>query len=157
MVLVLASIGPSSAQQMLPAGPGADVIKARCITCHESDLISSQRLALAGWTREIDKMVRWGATVSPEQRDVLQTYLAANFGPRPSASHTESSAASFPGEATFTRACLSCHGVDLVEQQRLSRPGWVREVDKMMRWGSTVNATEKDALVDYLTARNGVR
>jgi mono/diheme cytochrome c family protein len=159
MVLVLAvvSFGSLRAQQALPAGAGADVIKARCVSCHDTDLITSQRLALAGWTRELDKMARWGATLSAEQRDVLQTYLAANFGPRPAASHAGQSAAAEAGEATFKRACLSCHGVDLVEQQRLTRAGWVREVDKMMRWGAAVPAAEKDPLVDHLAARFGIR
>jgi mono/diheme cytochrome c family protein len=145
------------AQQALPTGAGADAIKARCVSCHDTDLITSQRLALAGWTRELDKMVRWGATVSPEQREVLQTYLAANFGPRPSSSHENQTASADAGEATFKRACLGCHGVDLVEQQRLTRPGWVREVDKMMRWGAVVPDAEKDSLVTHLAARFGVR
>jgi mono/diheme cytochrome c family protein len=157
LALTFVFIGTPRAQQALPAGAGADVIKARCVSCHETDLITSQRLALAAWGRELDKMGRWGATLSPEQREVLQTYLAANFGPRPLASHASDAAAIDAGQATFKRACSGCHGVDLVEQQRLSRPGWVREVEKMMRWGADVPATEKDPLVDLLAARYGVR
>jgi mono/diheme cytochrome c family protein len=157
LVLALVSVASVRAQQALPAGAGAEVIKARCVSCHDTDLITSQRLALAGWTRELDKMARWGATLSAEQRDVLQTYLAANFGPRPAPSHAGQSTPAAAGEATFKRACLSCHGVDLVEQQRLTRAGWVREVDKMMRWGAAVPAAEKDPLVDHLAARFGIR
>jgi mono/diheme cytochrome c family protein len=143
--------------QTLPQGAGADVIKARCVSCHDTDLITSQRLAAAGWTRELDKMVRWGATLSVEQRDVLQTYLAKNFGPRPSASPVTDGSTAAAGEAVFKRACLGCHGMDLVEQQRLSRAGWVREVEKMMRWGANVSAADKDPLADHLAARFGVR
>jgi mono/diheme cytochrome c family protein len=155
LFVLVSSLAPVRAQRALPAGAGADVIKARCVSCHDTDLITSQRLAPAGWTRELDKMARWGATLSPEQRDVLQAYLAAHFGPRAPASHAAQAAAA--GEATFKRACLGCHGTDLVEQQRLSRTGWVREVEKMMRWGATVPADEKDPLVDHLAARFGVR
>ena len=159
MVLALTFVfmGTLRAQQVLPAGGGADVIKARCVSCHDADLIASQRLAAAGWGRELDKMGRWGATLSPEQREVLQPYLAANFGPRPAPSHVSDTASAQPGEATLKRACLSCHGTDLIEQQRLSRPGWVREVEKMMRWGAPVPAADKDHLVDYLAAHHGVR
>jgi mono/diheme cytochrome c family protein len=57
----------------------------------------------------------------------------------------------------FTRACLSCHGADLTEQQRLSPTGWTREVEKMMRWGAQLTETEKAALVDYLAGRFPVR
>jgi mono/diheme cytochrome c family protein len=160
-LVVIASVGLVHAQSPLPAGAGADVIKARCVSCHETDLIASQRLGQAAWGRELDKMARWGAVVSAEQRDTLLTYLTAHFGPGPVASHaspssTAPNAAPLPaGEATLKRACLGCHGMDLVEQQRLARAGWVREVDKMVRWGATVDAAEKDALVDHLTARFG--
>ena len=57
------------------------------------------------------------------------------------------------GEGVFTRACLSCHGADLVEAQRLTRAGWVREVEKMMRWGAAVGDADKDPLVDYLAGK----
>jgi mono/diheme cytochrome c family protein len=159
LVLLCASIGAGSlrAQQTLPAGAGADVIRTRCVACHDTDVITSQRLSSAGWGREIDKMVRWGVLLLPEQREALQPYLAAHFGPVPAASHTSTSTSAENGEATLTRACFGCHGVDLIEQQRLSRPGWVREVEKMMRWGANVPATEKDPLVDHLAARYGVR
>ncbi len=59
------------------------------------------------------------------------------------------------GEATFKQACLTCHGTDLVEQQRLPRAGWLREVDKMIRWGARVPDADKDALVAFLSARHG--
>ena len=131
----------------------ADVLKARCISCHESDIIVSQRLALAAWTRSVDKMVRWGTTITPAEREVLQPYLVANFGPRPAASH----AATDAGAATYTRACTTCHEADIIEQQRLTRGRWVGSVDKMIRWGATVTPAEKDLLVDYLASRFGPR
>ena len=43
----------------LPEGDGAEVVRSRCLVCHGSDLIASQRLDDAGWGREVDKMVRW--------------------------------------------------------------------------------------------------
>ncbi len=139
--------------QTLPPGPGADVVKARCVSCHEADLITQQRLSLTGWTRSVDKMVRWGAAITPEERQGLHLYLAAHFGPKPVASH----AASEAGAATYKRACTTCHEADLIEQQRLSRGGWVRSVEKMMRWGAPVSESEKDPLVDYLASRYGPR
>ena len=153
IALALAIVVPVRAQQSLPAGPGSEVIQAKCVACHGTDLIVSQRLSAAGWGREIDKMVRWGVTLAPEQREALQPFLAANFGPQPSPSHTSDGGVAAAGEATFKSACLTCHGTDLVDQQRLSRAGWVREVEKMMRWGADVPAADKDALVSYLAAR----
>lgn len=150
-----------SAQQ-LPDGPGAAILKSRCVVCHESDIITSQHLAVAGWTRSIDKMVRWGSTITPQEREVLQPYLAEHFGPTPAASHA--SAAGLPaeasakaGEATYKRACLVCHDADIIQQQRLSKAGWTRSVDKMIRWGAAVTDADKDALLDYLAANHSPR
>ena len=139
--------------QALPAGAGADVLIQRCVSCHESDIITSQRLSLTGWTRSVDKMVRWGATITPAEREVLQPYLAAHFAPRPAPSHATAEA----GAASYQRACLTCHDADIIEQQKLSRTGWTRSVEKMMRWGATISDAEKEPLVDYLSSRYGPR
>jgi mono/diheme cytochrome c family protein len=144
---------PAGPGPELPAGAGVEVLRARCVSCHGSDLITSQRLGEAGWGRELDKMVRWGAVVPDAERGPLVAYLARHFAPGPAASHSAVPA----GEAVFTRACLACHGADLTEQQRLSPAGWTREVEKMMRWGAQVSETEKAALVEYLAARYPVR
>ncbi len=136
-----------------PDGAGAEVLRARCLSCHGSDLIASQKLSEAGWGRELDKMVRWGATLSETDRPVLLGYLSAHFAPVPMAGHGRVA----EGEAVFRRACLMCHGADLTEQQRLSPTGWTREVEKMMRWGAVVGDMEKSALVDFLSTRYPVR
>ena len=149
VLIVLAS--SITATQELPKGAGLEVLNKRCVSCHEADIISGQKLSLTGWTRSVDKMVRWGATVTPEERDVLQPYLAQHFAPRPVASHPATEA----GAATYQRVCLTCHEADIVEQQRLTPTGWTRSVEKMMRWGATVNDAEKQPLIDYLAARFG--
>jgi cytochrome c5 len=152
-IVVFVAASSVSAQQPLPAGAGLDVLKRRCVSCHESDIISSQKLTLTGWTRSVDKMVRWGAPITPEEREVLQPFLAQHFAPRPVASHgaTES------GEATYQRVCLACHEADIIQQQKLTPTGWTRSVEKMMRWGAQVRDAEKQPLVEYLAARYGPR
>jgi len=147
VVLVLASQAASA--QQLPAGPGADVLKSRCVICHESDIITSQKLSATGWTNSVNKMVRWGSQISQEERDVLIPYLAAHFAPRPAVSHASTDV----GAATFKRACLTCHEADIIEQQKLSKTGWTRSVEKMMRWGAAVTEPDKEPLVEYLASR----
>jgi len=51
-----------------------------CLACHEEDMIRQQRLTRIQWGREIDKMVRWGSPVKPEDRGGILDYLSANFG-----------------------------------------------------------------------------
>lgn len=62
-----------------------------------------------------------------------------------------------PGDGSgIARAkCLACHGGDLTAQQRLSRVGWAREVDKMIGWGAAVDASERNTLLDYLSVHFG--
>ena len=153
LILIVLAGSTVTAQQPLPAGAGLDVLNRRCVSCHEADIISGQKLSLTGWTNSVAKMVRWGATITPEERELLQPYLAQHFAPRPVASHPATTA----GEATYKRVCLTCHEADIVEQQKLTPTGWTRSVEKMMRWGATVSDAEKQPLVDYLAARFGPR
>lgn len=151
--------GQLVSSQELPAGPAADVLKSRCVVCHESDIITSQKLSLAGWTNSIGKMIRWGSQITPEEREVLQPYLAMHFGPKLTASHAANqsdSPATAPadaGAATYKRACLVCHDAEIVTQQRLSKTGWTNSVNKMIRWGAAVPDAEKEPLIDYLASQ----
>jgi cytochrome c5 len=149
LILILALAASFANARQLPEGAGADVLKSRCVICHESDIITSQKLSLTGWTNSISKMVRWGSQITPEERAVLQPYLAAHFAPKPVASHPANDA----GLATYKRACLVCHDADIIEQQKLSKTAWTRSVEKMMRWGATVTDADKQPLVDYLAAQ----
>ena len=152
--LLLALLGSVSiSAQQLPAGPGAGMLKSRCLICHDADIITSQKLSLTGWTNSINKMVRWGSQITAEERAVLQPYLAQHFAPKPVASHVSTEA----GEATYKRVCVTCHDADIIEQQRLTPTGWTRSVEKMMRWGAAVSDAEKQPLIDHLASRFGPR
>ena len=50
---------------------------------HEADVIAAQRLTKQGWTREVEKMTRWGASVSDAEKEPLVEYLLQTYGPRP--------------------------------------------------------------------------
>jgi cytochrome c553 len=150
LLLVLALVVAPLGAQELPPGQGRETVIARCVTCHEADLITQQRLSRIGWGRELDKMIRWGAVVDTSEREPMLDYLSAHFSPKPVPARIVATAGT---EAAYKRACLTCHEDDLIEQQRLNRAGWTREVDKMIRWGAVVPDAEKDALIDYLAAR----
>jgi hypothetical protein len=65
----------------LPAGTMKPKATTACLECHEARIILQQRLSKAAWTKEVDKMVKWGAVVDPADRDALIDYLSANFSP----------------------------------------------------------------------------
>ncbi len=64
----------------LPPGPIAQKATTACTECHEARIILQQRLSKAAWTKEVDKMIKWGAVVDASDRDPLIDYLSSNFG-----------------------------------------------------------------------------
>lgn len=55
------------------------------------------------------------------------------------------------------KACNVCHTEDLISQQRLTRPQWDREINKMTGWGAKVNADDRSQILDYLFGNYGPR
>src|SRR5262249_18382846 len=99
----------------LPAGPGAERVKKDCLTGHRADLVVQNRLTRAGWTREVDKMIRWGAAVPPDDREVLIAYLSAHYGdPSVAGAAPSSTLPAGPGADRVSKACLTCHEADII-------------------------------------------
>jgi mono/diheme cytochrome c family protein len=57
------------------------------------------------------------------------------------------------GKAEEANSCVACHGLKIIHNQRLSKSGWERELDKMQRWGATIE--NRRALLEYLTTSFG--
>jgi hypothetical protein len=64
----------------LPPGPLQAKARTACMECHDAGIIVQQRLDRNTWSKEVDKMIRWGATVQPQDRDAFVDYFAINFG-----------------------------------------------------------------------------
>jgi len=71
--------GESGGAPDMPAGAMQAKARTACMECHESRIILQQRLSKAAWTKEVDKMIKWGAVVDPKDRDALIDYLSTNF------------------------------------------------------------------------------
>src|SRR5208283_1318817 len=65
----------------LPSGAMQAKATTSCLECHEARIILQQRLNKAAWTKEVDKMIKWGALVDAHDRDALIDYLSTNFSP----------------------------------------------------------------------------
>jgi hypothetical protein len=65
----------------LPPGPMQAKATTACTECHEARIIVQQRLSKAAWSKEVDKMVKWGAVVHAGDHDALIDYLSENFSP----------------------------------------------------------------------------
>jgi hypothetical protein len=78
-VCAVVAVAQSSPNEPLPAGPAKEKAETACSACHEARIIVQQRLSKAAWTKELDKMVKWGAEVDAKDRDALIDYFTANF------------------------------------------------------------------------------
>lgn len=72
---------PPPAVVTLPAGTGKELVEGRCVTCHDLTRIVASRRQQADWDAIVANMVGRGATATPEERQAIVAYLAAQFGP----------------------------------------------------------------------------
>jgi hypothetical protein len=69
--------------------------------------------------------------------------------PAPATSTAQATPAARPDR--FQAACLTCHQEEMIQQQRLTRAQWDREINKMTGWGATVAADDRQNFIDYLS------
>ena len=67
----------------LPEGPEKAIVLSQCTMCHDVDWIVRSGGTVQGWTDRIQRMIRSGATIRPDQIPAVATYLAKAFPPRP--------------------------------------------------------------------------
>jgi len=72
---------PMKPTEDLPSGSMQAKATTSCLECHEARIILQQRLSKAAWAKEVDKMIKWGAVVDPNDHDPLIDYLSTNFNP----------------------------------------------------------------------------
>ena len=119
-------------------------------SCHGPSLIAQQRLDRAGWAREVEKMIAWGAEVPAAEKESLIDYLSSLFTtsrPRPNSSRALPAGR---GKDAFQVSCMICHDDKPMTALRRDRAAWTREVEKMINWGAHVPSNRKDDLIEYL-------
>ncbi len=58
-----------------------------------------------------------------------------------------------PLPAGYKESCFICHDDHMMQQQRLTRAGWDRELNKMTGWGAPLKAEDREAVLNYLAAQ----
>jgi hypothetical protein len=64
-----------NSSKVLPEGAAKDLFQVTCMICHDDAPVAGLNLDRAGWTREVDKMVGWGARVPDGRKQDLIDYL----------------------------------------------------------------------------------
>lgn len=78
-LVVLAGSAPAAAQQVeLPQTPGWELV-VRCVMCHSVEIAVQQRLGPEGWSDTLDRMIKYGAPIPPDDKQRLMTYLLRHF------------------------------------------------------------------------------
>ncbi|MCM0031671.1 c-type cytochrome [Sandarakinorhabdus limnophila] len=86
-LVLAAAISAAAAQDatpdlsLLPAGPGRELVGAKCGTCHAIAIVVGQRRDRAAWEQAIDQMIGRGAEVSDAEYDTIAAYLGTHFAP----------------------------------------------------------------------------
>jgi hypothetical protein len=155
---LLGSQATLSAPARLGAQPprtGAETMASSCTPCHGMSLIAQQRLGADGWTREVDKMIRWGARVPEDQKQALVDYLAETFRLARPAGNVNRHLPESAGVELVRAGCLGCHDDRFIGQQPRTRGEWSQIVDRMIGWGAAIPRGRINDVVDYLTTRFG--
>ena len=87
--LFLLALSILAADAPTTPAPGKKAEQTSCSACHSLRLIDSQRLSTAAWTKEVTKMIGWGAVVP--DRQLLIDYLSEQYSdakPVPSPDHS---------------------------------------------------------------------
>ena len=105
-------------------------LQLHCNVCHSSEMIEQQRLTLAQWQAEVQKMIGWGATLPKEYSGLMAEHLSKSYPPGHKAkigllepekafsesaqtdqSQVDSKSATNPQVAElFRNQCSNCHG-----------------------------------------------
>ena len=158
--LALATMAFAAVQDpQLPEGDGKKVLQAACTACHGLDGVVRLHLDKAGWEGLVASMVSNGAQVESKDMPVLIDYLVKNFGDaksaggdaKPAGQQAQSGGSDADAKKILENSCTTCHDLDLVSDQHLTKDEWQMVVTSMIAKGA--NLTDKDApvLVDYLS------
>ena len=79
VVLAAAACGGSSGEEATLSG--AELLEARCTTCHGLAQVTSASKTEAEWLSTVDRMIGLGATLNEAEKSTLVSYLAEMYGP----------------------------------------------------------------------------
>ncbi|MGH8801274.1 MAG: c-type cytochrome [Casimicrobiaceae bacterium] len=118
----------SAAEIKLPDGPGANLVYARCQTCHDLQYVRDGKgLLPSQWKSVLASMHDYGLTITPADEAAILTYLTTYLGPNPPPAATAGSAAPASasegtasagaggapdGRHVFEENCTACHGAE---------------------------------------------
>lgn len=106
----------AQAQQLIP-GPGAGLVTAKCVLCHDAGHITRSKLSRNEWTDNLANMITRGMPpLSDAETGIILDYLSLYYGsapPPPPAPDTHDASGGDPVQQLLdAHACNACHTVE---------------------------------------------
>ncbi|MEO8260596.1 MAG: cytochrome c [Acidobacteriota bacterium] len=141
-----------------PKGPVRQVIFKNCTSCHGIDDYAYNALDRAGWSALIDtKHKDLTIRLAGNDRNLLLDWVVARFGPdsRPfPRAYVPPEITTFfsdrEAQSLLERTCMTCHGLDRVNDTRYSPDKWRVTALDMRQRGAKLTDEELERLVEWL-------
>ena len=79
LAVALVTAPAAHAQEVeIPKTPGWELIM-RCVICHSVEIAVQQRFGPQGWSETLDRMIKYGAPIPPEDKAQLMAYLLRHY------------------------------------------------------------------------------
>jgi cytochrome c5 len=150
--LALATMAFAAVQDPpLPDGDGKKILQNSCTGCHGLDGVVKLKLDKEGWEGLVSSMVSNGAQVDTKDLPVLIDYLVKNFSnAKPAAGAQTAAGGDAAAKKLLEDACTTCHDLDLVSGQKLTKDEWQGVVSSMVAKGASLSEKDAPTLVEYL-------
>jgi len=70
--------GACAQEVEIPKTPGWELIM-RCVICHSVEIAVQQRFGPQGWSETLDRMIKYGAPIPPDDKAQLMAYLLRHY------------------------------------------------------------------------------
>lgn len=153
------AVRTQSVEPALPNGNGNQLVAFTCSQCHGLREITILRDGSKGWQDTVDRMVLYGAQLSPSEADLVTRYLTTQFGPRTSPAFSTGNELAPPviialaegaGKDLVQQRCAQCHSLEKVVTTRRSPSDWDSVVSDMERRGMQATPDEVKLMLSYL-------
>ena len=101
------------------------------------------------WSETLDRMIGYGAKITPEEKEMMIVWLLENQGE----AMQDEAAAEVDVEALIVERLDGKHDLDRILNADKTREEWVETIDRMIGYGAKITDAEKEMMIDWLLNR----
>jgi cytochrome c5 len=148
----------------LPEGDGKQLVATVCSQCHGLRQTQILRDGQNGWQETVNRMVLYGAQLTPAESVTVVHYLAVQLGPGtdpmrtgalPGTGAKEISLPAGPGKDLVQARCVLCHDLGRVVGSTRSKADWEAITNNMVDRGLQATPADIQTMIAYLSAQFG--